>query len=82
MIPLSVTMVGLFSTQRKDYENLYRAINIDYFQNYQLATGNFFIMRYLGFMSSEKLSPKMEKNITKKADVIALLKKSFKFTNQ
>lgn len=31
---------GLHSTHRQEFENLYRAINIDYFQTYQSATGN------------------------------------------
>lgn len=30
----------LYANQRKDYENLYKAVNIDYYQNYQRATGN------------------------------------------
>ena len=30
----------LHPAQRQDYENLYRAINIDYFQNYLRTTGN------------------------------------------
>ncbi|MCH7827138.1 MAG: DinB family protein [Bacteroidetes bacterium] len=47
-----------------------------------VAVGNFFIMQYLGFKSNEKISFSLEKEITKKTDIIALLKKSFKFNNK
>lgn len=46
------------------------------------AVGNLFIPKFLGFKYGEKFSASMEKEITKKADVIALLKKSFKFDNE
>ncbi len=47
-----------------------------------VAVGNLFIPKYLGINTKEKISFSMEKEITKKSDVIALLKKSFKFDNE
>ncbi|PJA99374.1 MAG: DinB family protein [Ignavibacteriales bacterium CG_4_9_14_3_um_filter_30_11] len=46
-----------------------------------VAVANFFIPQYLGIKSTEKVSFDMEKTVTKKADVIALLKKSFVHDN-
>ena len=46
-----------------------------------VAVGNLFIPQYLGIKSTEKVSFDMEKTVTKKADVIALLKKSFEHDN-
>ena len=46
------------------------------------AVGNLFIPKFLGFKYGEKFSSSLEKEMTKKEDVIALLKKSFKFDNE